>query len=319
LQVPTRIETAKRQIRFDTLPTDQIRFNPLNPRKIFKERELNELCDSIVEMGGILVPLVVFEVSPGDFVLLDGERRLRAARKLGLPKVPVNIIPGDLTDDVNLATMFNIHMARVPWNPAARALALHHLKGLYKEITEERLSEITGMKRREIRDAARILTFPTDIIGRSLQEGSPNYLKPANLVEMARAFEHIEEYLPGFFKSHKKEQVIRTYVRKIDERIIPRNTDFRLIEDMVSSLPPKEAEKLVARTITDDQAGIADVYTSVEAGIVSKRVALLKGECRRFISVLDQLDVKHMDEKSKRIANELLAKVLEIIESKIKR
>ena len=298
---------------------DKIQFNPLNPRKVFKEKELNELCDSIVEMGGILVPLVVFEVSKGNFVLLDGERRLRAARKLGLQNVPVNIVPGDLPDDINLATMFNIHMARVPWNPTARALALHRLKRLYKDITLERLSEITGMRGGEIRDATRILTFPDDIIDRSLAEGSLNYLRPANLVEMARAFEHIAEYLPGFFERHKKEQVIRTYIRKIDERIIPRNTDFRLIRDMVSSLPPKEAEELVVRTITDEQAGIADVYDLVEAGIVSKRAALFKRECLRFISVLDRLDVKHMDEKSRRIAEASLTRVREAIESKTKR
>src|SRR4030066_2343011 len=107
--------SAKRPFRFQKdLPIDKIRVNPLNPRKIFREKDINKLCDSILEMGGILVPLVVLEVKQGDFVLIDGQRRLMAAKKLKMETVPVNTILGGMDDLRNLSTMFRIHMARAP-------------------------------------------------------------------------------------------------------------------------------------------------------------------------------------------------------------
>ena len=66
---------------------DLIDKNPVNPRLIFREAEMNQLLESIHEVG-IQVPLSVFE-RDNRFVLLDGERRWRCARKLNLATVPV--------------------------------------------------------------------------------------------------------------------------------------------------------------------------------------------------------------------------------------
>ena len=67
---------------------ESIKTNPDQPRKIFKEKELEELAESIKE-NGILQPLVVVEMEDGQFELVAGERRLRAAKKIGMEQVPV--------------------------------------------------------------------------------------------------------------------------------------------------------------------------------------------------------------------------------------
>ena len=213
--------------------------------------------------------------------------------------------------------MFNIHMARVPWNPAARALALDALAKLYKGIAPDRLSEITGMREQDIVDANRILSFPKDIVSRCLREGQPDYLRPSNLIEMAKALEQMEEYLPEFFKEFDKEEVMRIYVNKRDKRIIRRNTDFRLIKDILSSLPAQRAQKLIVRTLREPDTGIADVYELVEDQIMSKRFDLFKKACTKFLSILQGLDPRALDKTSKKHSNLLLRRIRDTIDHKM--
>ncbi len=66
---------------------EKIKPNSDQPRKIFKEKELDELAESIKE-NGIIQPLIVVELEKGEFELIAGERRLRAAKKAGLEMVP---------------------------------------------------------------------------------------------------------------------------------------------------------------------------------------------------------------------------------------
>lgn len=73
------------------IPVDRIYPNPMQPRKIFDEAELHELADSIREHG-VIEPIVV-ELCGRDFILHDGERRLRAARLASLKKIPAIVHP----------------------------------------------------------------------------------------------------------------------------------------------------------------------------------------------------------------------------------
>jgi ParB family chromosome partitioning protein len=71
---------------------DSIDPNELNPRIRFPADEEEQLSKSIKQQG-ILVPLIVYERQKERYALLDGERRLRCARKLGLQKVPAHVLP----------------------------------------------------------------------------------------------------------------------------------------------------------------------------------------------------------------------------------
>ncbi len=76
---------------FTHLPTERIKANPCNPRKIFDQQGLDDLAASL-STHGLLQPLIVYE-SASFFILICGERRLRAARQAGLPKVPAIVHP----------------------------------------------------------------------------------------------------------------------------------------------------------------------------------------------------------------------------------
>lgn len=280
------------------LPLEKIQPNPQNPRKVFREKDINDLCNSIIEMGGIIVPLVVFETEPGEFILLDGERRYRAAKKLRMKSVPANVISGRLSEADNLSTMFNIHMARERWDPASRALALRRLKQLQAKLHIDELSALTGMSKRSIDDAERILSFPDDIIERCLLEGKPGYLRPSNLVEMAKAFEAIENFLPGFFEKHKRDDVSKILIRKRDTNVIPRNTDFRKIKEMFIYLKPKRVQELIERMLTEPDLGIIDIYQPVQDKIFSMRFEHFKSSCDLFATALRKFNFETLDKKN---------------------
>ena len=76
---------------FTHLPTSKIKPNPFNPRKSFDQESLDELAAS-VRAHGLLQPLIVYE-DDTFFILICGERRLRAARLAGLPQVPAIVHP----------------------------------------------------------------------------------------------------------------------------------------------------------------------------------------------------------------------------------
>ncbi|WP_024821846.1 MULTISPECIES: ParB/RepB/Spo0J family partition protein [Aminobacterium] len=97
--------------KFCELPVDLIRPNPMQPRLYFDENELNELASSIAELG-VIQPIVVCEVDKG-YELIVGERRLRAAKKVGLSTIPAIVTQITPTDQQVLALVENVHRSNL--------------------------------------------------------------------------------------------------------------------------------------------------------------------------------------------------------------
>ncbi len=140
--------------------------NPDNPRLIFRTSELEELEESIANQG-ILVPLSVYRESKKKFVILDGERRWRCARKLGLHRVPAIIQPKPGRVQ-NIMMMFAIHNARRAWDPLPTALKLKTLENELSKIrgrklTEAELAASASLSRGAVRRYRKILRIPQDI------------------------------------------------------------------------------------------------------------------------------------------------------------
>src|SRR5688572_25692788 len=113
--------------KYASIPPDRIAANPENPRMFFHDDTIERLAESISQEG-MLVPLTVYEHHKGKttHVLLDGERRWRAAKLINLPSVPAWVIPKP-TGFENAVRMFNIHMLREEWDELAIAWALEDL------------------------------------------------------------------------------------------------------------------------------------------------------------------------------------------------
>lgn len=88
------------------IPTESIRPNPDQPRKQFEQTELDELRESIREFG-IIQPLIVKKEAEG-YILIAGERRLRAAVSLGMEKVPALIREATVKESALIALIENV-------------------------------------------------------------------------------------------------------------------------------------------------------------------------------------------------------------------
>ena len=139
---------------------DHIRPNPYQPRKEMDEEALQELTLSI-EQKGILQPLVVTEDTDSSelrYILIAGERRLRASRLAGLAEVPV--IVRDIADNQNrleLALIENIQRQNL--NPLEEALAYKQLIHEFA-LTQEEVAKQVGKERSTVTNTMRLLNLP---------------------------------------------------------------------------------------------------------------------------------------------------------------
>jgi ParB family chromosome partitioning protein len=106
------------------VPIDSIAHNPRQPRQSFKESELQELAASIREHG-VIQPLIVAPAMGGAYTLIAGERRLQAARRAGLSRVPVVVRSASDQQLLELALIENVQRADL--NPIEEAQAFQHL------------------------------------------------------------------------------------------------------------------------------------------------------------------------------------------------
>lgn len=140
---------------------DQIEANPNQPRKIFKQKELQELSASI-EQNGIIQPLIVVKKDEGEgFELIAGERRLRAAKMAGLEKVPAVVKRATERDRVVMAIIENVQ--RSDLNCVEEALAYYQLMDEY-ELNQEELAKKLGKERSTIANYLRILKLPRQVV-----------------------------------------------------------------------------------------------------------------------------------------------------------
>lgn len=133
--------------------------NPRQPRRAFDEGKIAELRASI-EKHGILEPLLVTEKSGGRFELIAGERRLRAARALGLKTVPVLVRHADDLEKLELSLIENLQ--RQDLNPIEEAEGYRELCHAFG-LTQEDVAKKVGRSRETVSNALRMLELPVEM------------------------------------------------------------------------------------------------------------------------------------------------------------
>lgn len=135
-----------------------IRPNPMQPRLQFKEEAIAELAESIRQKG-ILQPLLVRQAGDA-FELIAGERRLRAAERAGLTRVPVAV--RDVSDEEMLELALIENVQREDLNPIEEARAYKAMM-VDLELTQNELSLRIGKDRSTIANMVRLLQLPEKI------------------------------------------------------------------------------------------------------------------------------------------------------------
>ena len=141
------------------IPVSQIHANPDQPRRDFDPESLQELAESIREIG-IIQPITLRKIAEGDYQIIAGERRFRAAGLAGLKTIPAYIRTADDENVMAMALIENIQ--REDLNSMEVALACQNLLEVYN-MTQEQLSALIGKKRATIANYIRLLKLPAEI------------------------------------------------------------------------------------------------------------------------------------------------------------
>jgi ParB family chromosome partitioning protein len=146
--------------------------NPYQPRRLFQEDSLADLSESIKEMG-VIQPLIVRSIASGNYEIVAGERRWRAAKIAGFRTVPV--IVRNLSDAESLEIALIENLQREDLNPLDTAEAYDTLIQKFS-YTHEVLARRIGKDRSNITNHLRLLKLPDPIKeqlrGRSADHGS---------------------------------------------------------------------------------------------------------------------------------------------------
>ena len=211
----------------------KITVNPNQPRREFDETALQELADSIAEIG-IIQPITLRKLSDDEYQIIAGERRYRASQRAGLKTIPAYIRTADDENMMEMALIENIQ--REDLNAVEIALAYQHLLDQY-ELTQERLSERIGKKRTTIANYLRLLKLPAPIQmalqNKQLDMGHARALQ-------VKIFEEIQEHgysvrkVEEIVKSLSEGEAVKSGTRKITPKRGKLPEEFNLLKQQLS-------------------------------------------------------------------------------------
>lgn len=140
------------------IPVDSVLPNPYQPRTVFDDERIEELCHTI-RTHGIIQPIVVRK-REGGYELIAGERRLRAAKKLGMERIPAVVREMSDTEAASAALIENLQ--REGLTAIEEAAAYQKLIKLHG-LTQESLAQRLGKSQSTIANKLRLLTLPEEI------------------------------------------------------------------------------------------------------------------------------------------------------------
>ena len=145
--------------RVAEVAVERIRPNPYQPRQQFEEAALDELAASIQQLG-IIQPITVRALGDGEFEIISGERRLRAARRAGMDHLPAFIREADTAEMLEMALVENLQ--REELNPIEIALGYQRLVEEC-DLTQGEVAEQVGKSRATVSNFLRLLRLPPRI------------------------------------------------------------------------------------------------------------------------------------------------------------
>ncbi|MCL1979491.1 MAG: ParB/RepB/Spo0J family partition protein [Proteobacteria bacterium] len=163
--------------RFFMCDIEKISANPQQPRSHFDAEKLQQLADSIREKG-VIQPLLVSRSNGNRYVLIAGERRLRAAKLAGRDEVPV-VVMDQASDRESLELALIENIQRHDLNPIEEALAYRRLMEEF-HLTQEDVARKVGRQRSTITNVLRLLQLPDlvqqDVVSGAISEGHARVL-----------------------------------------------------------------------------------------------------------------------------------------------
>ncbi|MDR1342822.1 MAG: ParB/RepB/Spo0J family partition protein [Prevotellaceae bacterium] len=224
---PAEAPAAVKSALVKEIPLSQIAPNPQQPRSKFDEESLEELANSIKQLG-IIQPVTVRVVDTDRYQIISGERRYRASKMLGYEAIPAYVREANDSDSLLMALIENIQ--RTDLDAMEVALSYQRLVDELS-LTQEEISEKVGKKRSTVANYLRLLKLP-DEIQRAIRD---------QLISMghARALVNVSGVM---------QQV------SIAKKIVEQGLSVRQVEELVKQLDKPKAEKNLPLPDDDDDS-----------------------------------------------------------------
>jgi ParB family chromosome partitioning protein len=258
------------------IPLKSIKENPHQPRKIFDSKKMEEMADSIREKG-IITPITVKE--DGDqFILVAGERRLRAAKLAKVKSIPAyRITVKDDAELLEMALIENIQREKLNSIEEAEAFALLQSKF---NLNQTEIAKSIGKKRVTVSNSLRLLTLPREILeSLRINEISAGHGRAILMVKLRREklklWEKIkrEQMSVRAVEKWVKEKINRTGSQnqlKLKKKYPPgllacENEMIELLGTKVKLKPSKDGGTILVHYFSDeDLERIMDMWRSIE-------------------------------------------------------
>ena len=230
-----------------TLPITKVEPRQDQPREHFDEERLQDLAASI-SRHGLIQPVIVRRLDSGDYQIIAGERRWRAARLAGLTEIPVRVLHADDQSVAELALVENLQ--REDLNPMEEARGYQKLMQDYA-LTQEEAAAGVGKSRSAVANALRLLNLSAPV---------------SDMVESgvlsaghARTLLALED--PALQK-------------RAAEQVLAKTLSVRKTEQMVSRLKKEAAKALTEELAAEDEVDYASALSEELSSVLGRRVSL---------------------------------------------
>ena len=229
------------------LPITKVEPRQDQPREHFDEERLQDLAASI-SRHGLIQPVIVRRLDSGDYQIIAGERRWRAARLAGLTEIPVRVLHADDQSVAELALVENLQ--REDLNPMEEARGYQKLMQDYA-LTQEEAAAGVGKSRSAVANALRLLNLSAPV---------------SDMVESgvlsaghARTLLALED--PALQK-------------RAAEQVLAKTLSVRKTEQMVSRLKKEAAKALTEEPAAEDEVDYASALSEELSSVLGRRVSL---------------------------------------------
>ncbi len=238
-----------------------LRSNPYQPRKVFDEESLKELCDSI-KVYGVFQPIIVKKSLRG-YDIIAGERRVKASRMAGLTKIPA--IVRDFSDEQMMQIALLENLQRENLTAIEEANAYKDIINAL-QITQDELAKKIGKSRSHITNMIGLLRLPAKvqdmILKNEISMGHARVLSKLENVEDINNF--ADKILKENISVRELENMVNSnYKRNIEIKRQPKNDEYKYLEEALEEKLGTKV-KIVNGKIVINYSSINDLNRIIE-------------------------------------------------------
>lgn len=259
---------------------EKIKANPNQPRRDFNEEALQELADSIKELG-VIQPVTLRKMEDDTYQIIAGERRYRASQLAGKTTIPAYILKADDEDTMEMALIENIQ--REDLNPLEIALAYQQLIEQHN-LSQEQLSKRIGKGRATVANILRLLKLPA-VIQMALKERKIDMGHAKALLSLDSHSDQINLF-HEIEKSNYSVREVEEIVRRMKESDKPTTVAQQKIADKKQDVMFTQLKKQLTNFF---QTPVQMTCTAKGNGKISIKFKNEK-ELERIISIFDKLN-----------------------------